>query len=102
MPNLYIEALPKGCPEGSATDDFVVEGHADHVLATFKTKKEGINRARKKNHFHTVRSSGLHPRGKYRDIAAIRARSALVRVRDRSCCLAYLEFRHLSFARSAR
>jgi hypothetical protein len=20
MPNLYIEALPKGCPEGSATD----------------------------------------------------------------------------------
>jgi hypothetical protein len=50
MPNLYIEALPKGCPEGSATDDFVVEGHADHVLATFKTKKEAINRARKKNH----------------------------------------------------
>jgi hypothetical protein len=46
MPNLYIEARPKDRPEGSATDDFVV----DHVLATFKTKKEAINRARKKNH----------------------------------------------------
>jgi len=50
MPNLYIEALPKGCPEGSATDDFVVEGHADHVLATFKTKKKASDRARKNNH----------------------------------------------------
>jgi hypothetical protein len=28
----------------------VVECHVDHVLATFKTKKEAINRARKKNH----------------------------------------------------
>ena len=50
MPNLYIEALPKGCQEGCATDDFVVEGHADHVLATFKTQQEAIAWAKKNNH----------------------------------------------------
>ena len=37
MPNVYIEARPKGRPEGSAVDDFVVEDHAGHVLAAFKT-----------------------------------------------------------------
>jgi hypothetical protein len=41
MPNLYIEARPKDRPEGSATDDFVVEGHADHVLATDQAPKKG-------------------------------------------------------------
>jgi hypothetical protein len=50
MPNVYIEARPKGCPEGSAIKDFVVEDHADHVLATFKTQKEEIDWARKNNH----------------------------------------------------
>jgi hypothetical protein len=39
MPNLYVEARPKGGPEGSAIDDYVVEDHADHVLATFKTQR---------------------------------------------------------------
>ncbi len=32
MANVYIEARPKGGPEGSAIDDYVVEDHADHVL----------------------------------------------------------------------
>jgi hypothetical protein len=50
MPNVYIEARPKDRPEGSAIDDFGVEGHADHVLATFKAQKEAIDRARKNNH----------------------------------------------------
>ena len=36
MPNVYIEAHPRGRPEGSAVQDFVVEDHADHVLAAFK------------------------------------------------------------------
>jgi hypothetical protein len=40
MPNVYVEARPKGRPQGSAVEDFVVEDHADHVLATFKTQKE--------------------------------------------------------------
>ena len=33
MTNVYIEARPKGRPEGSHIDDYVVEDHADHVLA---------------------------------------------------------------------
>jgi hypothetical protein len=45
MPNVYIEARPKGRPEG-----LVVEHHADHVLAAFKTQKEAIEWARKNNH----------------------------------------------------
>jgi hypothetical protein len=47
MPNVYVEARPKGRPEGSAVEDFVVE---DHVLATFKTQQEAIEWARKNNH----------------------------------------------------
>jgi hypothetical protein len=39
MPNVYVEARPKGRPEGSAIEGFVVEDHANHVLATFKTQR---------------------------------------------------------------
>jgi hypothetical protein len=37
MSNVYIEPRPKGRPEGDPIDDYVVEDHADHLLATFKT-----------------------------------------------------------------
>ena len=50
MPNVYIEARPKGRQEGSAIDDYVVEDHADHVLATFKTQREAIDWSRKHGH----------------------------------------------------
>ena len=50
MPKVYVEARPKGRLEGSAIDDYVVEDHADHVLATFKTQQEAIARAKKNNH----------------------------------------------------
>jgi len=50
MPNVYIEARPKGRQEGSAIDDYVVEDHADHVLATFKTQREAIGWSRKHGH----------------------------------------------------
>jgi hypothetical protein len=50
MPNVYVEARPKGRPEGSFIEDFVVEDHADHVLGTFKTHKEAIDWARKNGH----------------------------------------------------
>jgi hypothetical protein len=40
MANVYVEPRPKGRPEGSAIDDYVVEDHADHVLGTFKTQRE--------------------------------------------------------------
>ncbi len=36
MANVYIEARPKGRQEGTPIEDYVVEDHADHVLATFK------------------------------------------------------------------
>jgi hypothetical protein len=50
MPNVYVEARPKGCPEGSAIEGFVVEDHADHVLATFKTQREAIDWSTKQGH----------------------------------------------------
>ena len=50
MPNVYVEARPKGRSEGSPIEDFVVEDHADHVLGTFKTQKEAIEWARKNGH----------------------------------------------------
>ena len=42
MANVYIEARPKGRPDGSPIDDYVVEDHADHVLATLPTHREAI------------------------------------------------------------
>jgi hypothetical protein len=42
MANVYVEARPKGREEGAHIDDYVVEDHTDHVLATFKTQHEAI------------------------------------------------------------
>ena len=50
MPNVYVEARPKGRPENSPIEDYVVEDHADHVLATFKDQSEAIAWARKEGH----------------------------------------------------
>jgi hypothetical protein len=50
MANVYIEPRPKGRPEGSPIEDYVVEDHADHLLATFKTQREAIDWARKTGH----------------------------------------------------
>jgi hypothetical protein len=50
MANVYVEPRPKGRPEGSAIHDYVVEDHADNVLATFGTQKEAIDWAKKQGH----------------------------------------------------
>ena len=50
MANVYVEARPKGRPERSPIDDYVVEDHADKVLGTFKTQKEAIDWAKAKGH----------------------------------------------------
>jgi len=50
MANVYVEVRPKGRPEGSHVDDYVVEDHADHVLGTFKTQREAIDWAKSKGH----------------------------------------------------
>ena len=42
MPNVYVEARPKGRPEGSVVEDYVVEDHADHVLAAFATRVDRL------------------------------------------------------------
>jgi hypothetical protein len=50
MANVYVEARPKGRAEGTHIEDYVVEDHADHVLATFKTQKEAIEWAKSNGH----------------------------------------------------
>jgi hypothetical protein len=50
MANVYIEARPKGRPEGSAIHDYVVEDDTDHVLGTFGTQKQAIDRAKARGH----------------------------------------------------
>jgi hypothetical protein len=53
MANVYVEARPKGRPDHSPIDDFVVEDAADRILAAFKTQREAITWAQKA----TARSS---------------------------------------------
>ena len=50
MPNVYVEARPKGRPGNSPIEGYVVEDHADHVLATFKDQSEAIAWAHKEGH----------------------------------------------------
>jgi hypothetical protein len=50
MANVYIGARPKGRPEGSHIEDYVVEDHADSVLATFKTQRDAVVWAQKRGH----------------------------------------------------
>ena len=51
MAIVFVEARPKGKPEGSPIDDYIVEDHADHPLATFKTQAAAVKWA--KEHGHT-------------------------------------------------
>jgi hypothetical protein len=50
MANVYVEARPKGRPEGSAIQDYVVESSADHVLYITSTQLEAINWAKRQGH----------------------------------------------------
>mgnify|MGYP003365546831 CR=1 FL=1 len=50
MAQVYIEPRPKGRRDGEAIEDFVVEDHKDHVLATFRTQHEAIAWATKEGH----------------------------------------------------
>jgi hypothetical protein len=50
MANVFVEPRPKGRPEGSGIEDFVVEDHADHILTTVKTQREAIDWARNNGH----------------------------------------------------
>jgi hypothetical protein len=50
MANVYVEARPKGRPEGTRIDDYVVEDHADHELHTSSTQREAIDWAKRNGH----------------------------------------------------
>lgn len=54
MPNVYIEARPKGHKEGEPIADYVLEDHAHEVLGTFKTQHEAIAFAKKEGHHPLV------------------------------------------------
>jgi hypothetical protein len=65
MAIVYVEARPKGRPEGSRIDDYVVEDHADHVLGAFKTQHEAVNWAQKNGHApHVARVRHLNDKKK--------------------------------------
>lgn len=42
MANVYIEARPKGRPQGDPIQDYVVEEQGDRVLGTFRTQEDAI------------------------------------------------------------
>jgi hypothetical protein len=61
MANAYVEARPKGRHEGDPIDDYLVEDHADHILATFKSQHEAIAWAKKNGHMpHVARIRHLN------------------------------------------
>jgi hypothetical protein len=61
MATVFVEARPKGRPEGSPITDYVVEDHADHALGTFKTQREAIDWAKRNSHVpHVARVRHLN------------------------------------------
>ena len=61
MAVVYIEARPKGRPEGERINDYVVEDHADNVLATSSTQAEAITWAKRMGHSpHVARVRNLN------------------------------------------
>lgn len=50
MENVFVEPRPKGRPEGSLIDDYVVEDNTDHELRNFETQKEAIDWAKKRGY----------------------------------------------------
>jgi hypothetical protein len=54
MANVYVEPRPKGRPQGSTIEDYVVEDGADQVLKTFTTQKEAIDWAKQQGHHPLV------------------------------------------------
>lgn len=50
MATVYVEARPKGRPEGSPITGYVVEDHANSVLSTYVTQAEAIAWAKRNGH----------------------------------------------------
>jgi hypothetical protein len=58
MANVYVEARPKGRPEGSRIEDYVVETQGDQVLGTFGTQRAGIDWSKANGHTPTSLAFG--------------------------------------------
>jgi hypothetical protein len=50
MAIVYVEARPKGKPQGSPIIDYVVEDYADHILKICSTQTEAIKWAKANGH----------------------------------------------------
>jgi hypothetical protein len=63
MADVYVEARPKGRPEGTRIDDFVVEDQTDHALHTATTREQAIDWAKSNGHTpHVARVRQLNDR----------------------------------------
>jgi len=69
MATVYVEARPKGRPEGSRIDDYVVETQGDEVLGTFTTQKAAIDWAKANPAFTAL----------YKQLGALRSHNAALR-----------------------
>jgi hypothetical protein len=65
MATVYVEARPKGRPEGTHITDYVVEDHAESPLAAFRTQQEAIDWAKRNGHSpHVARVRHLYDKKK--------------------------------------
>ncbi|WP_245286999.1 hypothetical protein [Bradyrhizobium sp. Tv2a-2] len=65
LSNVFVEPRPKGKPEGSPIEDFVVEDHVDHVLKSFRTQDEAVRWAKATGHTpHIARVRHLNDKKK--------------------------------------
>ena len=69
MPNVYVEARPRAVPREAPIEDFVVEDHADHVLAPSKHRRRH-RLARKERPFALAARRGILTTRKYPTIGA--------------------------------
>jgi hypothetical protein len=61
MATVFVEARPKGRPEGSPIEGYVVEAHADNVLHVCNTQEEAIAWAKQNDHIpHVARVRHLN------------------------------------------
>jgi len=56
MANVYIEPRPKGRPEGSSIDDYVIEDHADRVTCHVQNAARSNRLGKKEQPFAACRS----------------------------------------------
>ena len=65
MASVFVEARPKGRPDGSPITDYVVESAGDVVLATKSTQAEAIKWAKDNGHSpHVARVRHLNDKKK--------------------------------------